>query len=184
MPILQSFLGSLLRPALTLLSKTRLPQTQGSLRLKGLHAPVEVLRDDLGIPAYFCQQYPDVLFAQGFIHAQDRLWQMDFNRRLVQGRLAELLGENALGYDRAMRTLGLRQVAEQEALLMQEQYRQDIQAYCNGVNACIAQNRLPVEFTVLGYRPEPWQIADSLGYNKLMSWTLSANWESEVVRAG
>ena len=183
MPILQSFLGSLLRPALTLLSKTRLPQTQGSLRLKGLHAPVEVLRDDLGIPHIFANNTRDVLFAQGFIHAQDRLWQMDFNRRLVQGRLAELLGENALGYDRAMRTLGLRQVAEQEALLMQEQYRQDIQAYCNGVNACIAQNRLPVEFTVLGYRPEPWQIADSLGYNKLMSWTLSANWESEVVRA-
>ncbi len=183
MSILQSLLGSLLRPALTLLSRTRLPLTQGSLRLNGLHAPVEVLRDDLGIPHIFARNTRDALFAQGFVHAQERLWQMDFNRRLVQGRLAELLGQDALDYDRAMRTLGLRRVAEQETTLMQPQYRQDMQAYCDGVNAGIAQNRLPVEFTVLGYRPEPWQIADSLAYNKLMSWTLSANWESELVRA-
>jgi penicillin amidase len=183
MSILQSILGSVIRPALTLLSRTRLPQTQGSLRLNGLHAPVEILRDNLGIPHIFARNTRDVLFAQGFVHAQDRLWQMDFNRRLVQGRLSVLLGEDALGFDRAMRTLGLRSVAEQEASLMQEQYRQDMQAYCDGVNACIAQGRLPVEFTVLGYRPEPWQIADSLAFNKLMSWTLSANWESEVVRA-
>lgn len=183
MSTIQSLLGSLLRPALTLLSRTRLPLTQGSLRLNGLRAPVEILRDDLGIPHIFAKNTLDALFAQGFVHAQERLWQMDFNRRLVQGRLSELLGEDALSYDRAMRTLGLRQVAEQEATLMQAQYRQDIQAYCDGVNAGIAQNRLPVEFTILGYRPEPWQIADSLSYNKLMSWTLSANWESEVVRA-
>jgi penicillin amidase len=183
MSILQSLLGSVVHPALTLLSRTRLPLTQGSLRLNGLHAPVEVLRDGLGIPHIFARNTRDSLFAQGFVHAQDRLWQMDFNRRLVQGRLAELLGEGALGYDRSMRTLGLRQVAEQEATLMQAQYRQEMQAYCDGVNAGIAQNRLPVEFTVLGYRPEPWQIADSLAYNKLMSWTLSANWESELIRA-
>ncbi len=183
MTLLQSLLGSLLRPSLTLLSRTRLPQTRGSLRLAGLHAPVEVWRDDLGIPHIFALNPQDALFAQGFVHAQERLWQMDINRRLVQGRLAELLGEGALGYDRAMRTLGLRHVAEQEARLLEGQYQQDMQAYCNGVNAGIAQNRLPVEFTLLGYRPDAWQIADCLSYNKLMSWTLSANWESEVVRA-
>ena len=183
MATLQSFLGSLLRPLLTLMSRTRLPQTQGSLRLNGLHAPVEVLRDDLGIPHIFAQNSFDALYAQGFVHAQERLWQMDFNRRLVQGRLAELLGEDALGYDRAMRTLGLRRVAEQEASLLTGEYRQLMQIYCDGVNAGIAQNRLPVEFTLLGYRPDAWQIADCMSYNKLMSWTLSANWESEVVRA-
>jgi penicillin G amidase len=181
--ILQNLLGAILRPALTMLSQTRLPITRGSLRLNGLHAPVEVLRDDLGIPHIFARNTLDALYAQGFVHAQERLWQMDFNRRLVQGRLAELLGEDALGYDRAMRTLGLRQVAEREATLMKEQFRQEMQAYCDGVNAGIAQNRLPVEFTLLGYRPEPWQIPDSLSYNKLMSWTLSANWESEVIRS-
>jgi penicillin amidase len=151
--------------------------------MAGLHAPVEILRDDLGIPHIFALNTQDALFAQGFVHAQERLWQMDINRRLVQGRLAELLGEDALGFDRAMRTLGLRRVAEQEASLLEGQYQQDMQAYCNGVNAGIAQNRLPVEFTLLGYRPDAWQIADCLSYNKLMSWTLSANWESEVVRA-
>lgn len=183
MTLLQSLLGSLLRPTLTLVSRTRLPQTRGSLRMAGLHSPVEILRDDLGIPHIFALNTQDALFAQGFVHAQERLWQMDINRRLVQGRLAELLGEDALGYDRAMRTLGLRRVAEQEAILLEEQYRQDMQAYCDGVNAGIAQNRLPVEFTLLGHRPDAWQIADCLSYNKLMSWTLSANWESEVVRA-
>jgi penicillin amidase len=151
--------------------------------LAGLHASVEILRDDLGIPHIYALNTQDALFAQGFVHAQERFWQMDINRRLVQGRLAELLGEDALGYDRAMRTLGLRRVAEKEASLLEGQYQQDMQAYCNGVNAGIAQNRLPVEFTLLGYRPETWQIADCLSYNKLMSWTLSANWESEVVRA-
>ena len=183
MSILQSLLGSLLRPVLTLVSRTRLPQTQGSLRLTGLHSPVEILRDDLGIPHIFALNTLDALFAQGFVHAQERLWQMDINRRLVQGRLAELFGEDALGYDRAMRTLGLRQVAQQEASLLTGEFKQYMQVYCDGVNASIAQNRLPVEFTLLGYRPDAWQIADSMSYNKLMSWTLSANWESEVVRA-
>ena len=183
MSTLQTLLGSLLRPALTLMSRTRLPQTTGSLHLNGLHAPVEILRDDLGIPHIFATNTLDALFAQGFVHAQERLWQMDFNRRLVQGRLAEILGEDALSFDRTMRTLGLRQVAKREASLLQGEYRQDMQVYCDGVNAGIAQNRLPVEFTLLGYRPEVWTIADCMSYNKLMSWTLSANWESEVVRA-
>ena len=181
--ILQSFLGSLIHPVLNLLSQARLPQTQGSLRLPGLRAPVEILRDDLGIPHIFATNVRDALFAQGFVHAQERLWQMDINRRLIQGRLSELLGGDALGYDRAMRTLGLRRVAELEASLLQGEYRLEMQAYCDGVNAGIAQNRLPVEFTLLGYKPDAWKIADCLSYNKLMSWTLSANWESEVVRA-
>lgn len=122
-------------------------------------------------------------FAQGYIHAQERMWQMDFNRRMVAGRVAEILGEQAVPLDRWTRILGMRRVAEEEVHLLNSPSRAVLQAYADGVNARLSEKRLPVEFTLLQYQPEPWSIADSLSWTKMMAWTLSVNWEAELLRA-
>ncbi len=160
-----------------------LAQQSGKLRLDGLQAPVEIIRDRWGIPHIYAQNHPDLIFAQGYVHAQDRLWQMEFNRRLVAGRLSEILGPVSLDLDRWMRALRMRRTAEQEAALLDESERQMLEAYALGVNARIAQGKLPVEFTLLGFQPEPWIPADTLAWPKMMAWTLCVNWESEILRA-
>jgi penicillin amidase len=184
--LLYPAISPILKTALRIISRTRLPQTRGTMQVKSLEAPVEVLRDRWGVAHIYGRTGRDVVFAQGFIHAQERLWQMDFTRRVVAGRLAEVLGEAALPADRAMRTLGLRQVAEQEANQAPANIHTLIEAYCTGVNAWIetaeARRKLPVEFLLLGYAPEPWQPADSMSWGKLMSWFLAANWATEFLR--
>jgi penicillin G amidase len=179
-------LGSILKPAITLAGKALLPTVRGSMRLAGLASAVEVLRDRWYVPHIFARSVVDLVFAQGFTHAQERLWQMDFNRRVVAGRLAEVLGAPGLAPDRVMRTLGLRRVAEEEAALADADIGRLLISYCAGVNAGIEQargrSRLPLEFRLLGYTPEPWQMADVLGMAKLMDWILAANWSSEFMR--
>jgi penicillin amidase len=160
-----------------------LARTKGTLRLPGLHHEVEVLRDHWGIPHIYASNLHDLLLAQGFVHAQDRLWQMDFHRRLVAGRLSEILGQVTLSVDYWLRILGMRRVAELEVDLLGPQTKLNLEAYAAGINARIAQGRLPVEFTLLRYRPEPWTVADTLSWVKMMSWYLSVNWESELLRA-
>ena len=160
-----------------------LPRTRGTLRLEGLQNPVEVLRDRWGVPHIYSETIPDLMYAQGFVHAQDRLWQMEFSRRLVAGRLSEVLGAETVSLDRWMRTLTMRRVAEQEVGLLDDETRTALEAYAAGVNARIAKGRLPVEFTLVRHKPEPWQVADSLSWIKMMSWILSVNWETEILRA-
>jgi penicillin amidase len=173
------------RACLTWLGRQRLPQTQGRIVVEGLASPVEILRDRWGIPHIYGQTLEDGLFGQGFSHAQDRLWQMDFIRRLMAGRLSEIFGRPTIPLDRWLRILGLYRAAVEEALHLSETERRLSDAYCAGVNAAIDRaraGRLPVEFTLLGYKPEPWQPVDSLAWRKLMSWMLSTNWECELVR--
>ncbi|MGD9049393.1 MAG: penicillin acylase family protein [Anaerolineae bacterium] len=160
-----------------------LARTQGTQRLSGLQDEVQVYRDRWGVPHIYAANEQDLIFGQGFVHAQDRLWQMDFSRRLVAGRLSEVLGEVTLPLDRWMRILGMRRVAEQEIDLLSPETRASLETYAAGVNARIAQGRLPVEFSVLRAKPEPWTVADSVSWIKFMSWTLSVNWESELLRA-
>jgi penicillin amidase len=160
-----------------------LPQTRGTIAVKGLEDSVEVIRDRWGIPHIFAQNETDLMFAQGYVHAQDRLWQMDFQRRLVAGRLSEVLGAVALPVDRWMRILGMRRAAEGDAKLIPGDTRVLIDAYTAGVNAWIARRHAPLEFTLLRYQPEPWTIVDSLSWGKMMAWMLSVNWESELLRA-
>ncbi len=169
--------------ALRTLGRARRPRINGHLRLQGVTAPVEILRDAWGVPHIYARNMHDLLFGQGFVHAQDRLWQMEFQRRLISGRLAEVLGLPVLAVDRHMRILGMRRVAEQEVSLLQGDVRADVEAYTAGVNAGIARQRLPVEFALLRYRPEPWTLADSLSWAKMMAWSLSVNWETELLRA-
>lgn len=186
----ENFLYPLTSPlakvAISILSGSRLPPLRGEQHLKGLRGPVEILRDCWQVPHIFAADPADVLFAQGYVHAQERLWQMDFNRRVVAGRLSEIIGKNGLEADRVMRTLGFRRVAELEASDLPEPVCSLTEAFCQGVNAwietAIQARRLPVEFSLLRYEPEPWTPTDVCGWAKLMSWILAANYAAEFLR--
>ncbi|MDR5682697.1 MAG: penicillin acylase family protein [Armatimonadota bacterium] len=161
------------------------PRVSGSLIVPGLQAPVEVVRDRWGVPHIYARNERDLFFAQGFVHAQDRLWQMEMNRRTGSGRLSEIFGERTLGTDRFLRTIGLRRAAELEWQLLSPQTRGALEAYAAGVNAFLAHagGRLPAEFLILGFRPEPWHPLDSLVFGKLMAYDLGGNWQTEILRA-
>jgi penicillin G amidase len=129
--------------------------------------------------------------AQGYVHAQDRFWEMDFRRHVTAGRLSELFGAGSIGTDRFIRTLGWRRVAEQELALLDEPTRLMLEAYADGVNAWIGGRRgsaLSLEHALLpltgasGYRPEAWTPADSLAWLKAMAWDLRSNMETELER--
>jgi penicillin amidase len=160
------------------------PQLEGTLRLSGLTAPVEILRDKHGVPHIYAQTLADLIRAQGFVHAQDRLWQMEQNRRIARGTLAEVFGEPALDADRFSRIVGFWRAAEAEVALLDDETRQWLTWYAEGVNAYIDQRpgRLGAEFNLLRVRPAPWTAIDSLGHGKVMAWSLSLNWESELTR--
>jgi len=183
MSLSQQLLAATLDLGLAVLGRLRRPRLRGTWHLPGLIAAVEILRDRWGVPHIYAAGAADLMFAQGFVHAQDRLWQMEFQRRLVAGRLAELVGPAALSVDRAVRILGMRRVAEAEVALLDAKTRAALDAYVAGVNACMAREPLPVEFRLLRYRPEPWTAADSLSWTKMLAWSLSVNWESELLRA-
>ena len=160
-----------------------LPQATGEIRLAGVSAPVEILRDRYGIPHIFAQHDEDAVFALGYVHAQDRLWQMEMNRRIAAGRLAEILGPGALETDRFIRTLGVRRAAEANLRGFDAETRRLLDAYAAGVNAFLAGNPvLPPEFWLTGARPEPWTPADSVAWTKMMAWDLGGNWRNELLR--
>lgn len=169
--------------------RTSLPTIDGSLALSGLEEPVTVTRDTDGIPHIKAASERDAYFALGVIHAQDRLWQMDFQRRLGQGRLSEVLGTPTLATDRYMRTLGLYRLAKESLRYLTPETRNALEAYSDGVNAWLEAQReawwraWPVEFYLLRYRPEPWQPADSLVWGRTMGLFLSRNWQEEMLRA-
>lgn len=162
-----------------------LPQIEGTIALEGLTAPVDVLRDRYGVPHIFAESERDAFFALGFVHAQDRLFQMDFARRTGQGRLAELLGPRARAADRLIRSLDLGRASERALAHVPEPARRALEAYAQGVNAFLTWNTrpLPPEFTLLGYRPEPWRPADSILIVKLLALQLSTNAFGELFHA-
>src|SRR5580704_2375067 len=133
--------------------RASLPQRDGTLHLSGLVAPVIVTYDSHGVPHISAANLGDLFFTQGYITAQDRLWQMDMTRRFASGDLAVILGPQYLKYDREQRILGLRQVAEQITAGMDLGQRAQFEAYADGVNAYIAQHQktLPLEFRFLTY---------------------------------
>jgi len=160
-----------------------LPQEEGELRVGGLGKPVEVLRDAFGVPHIYAASLEDAMRALGFVHAQDRLWQMEMNRRTAAGRLSEILGPASLEADRFLRTLGVRRAAEANLPNLDAPTRRLLEAYAAGVNAFLATDPvLPVEFWLTGARPEPWSPVDSLGWIKMMAWNLGGNWRNELLR--
>lgn len=164
--------------------RASLPQTSGEIRVTGLTAPVEIVRDRYGIPHISAKSDADAWFALGFVHAQDRLSQMELTRRLGEGRLAELLGPKALPSDRFMRILGVERDAEAGFAALPTQARAQLDAYAAGVNALLAQHPvLPPELLILRDRPEPWRPVDTLIWARLMALQLSGNWRAELQRA-
>jgi penicillin amidase len=161
-----------------------LPQTTGRLRLRGLEAPVDVLRDRHGVPHIRARGDLDLAFAIGLCHGQDRLWQLEFFRRATAGRLSEFSGPETLKIDRLMRTLGMTRTAEREGEVIASGLRVRLDAYAAGINAAIeTAPALPIEFQILRLDPEPWSVSDLLASAKLMSIGLSTNWEMELYRA-
>ncbi|MEU1971778.1 penicillin acylase family protein [Microbacterium sp. NPDC019599] len=167
------------------------PQVSGEIALAGLDDEVTVQRDALGIPVITAETTHDLFYAQGYVHAQDRFWEMDFRRHVTAGRVAELFGESQVATDSFLRTLGWHEIAEQEVEELDEAARSYYDAYADGVNAYLADHEgsaVSLEYAVLGlqnpdYEIEPWTPADSVAWLKAMAWDLRGNIETETERA-
>ncbi|MFH0991439.1 MAG: penicillin acylase family protein [bacterium] len=151
------------------------PVTSGTVVLDDLKAPVAIHRDEYGIPHIFSESEYDAYFAVGYVHAQERLWQMELMRRAGQGKLAEVLGEPALNIDKMFRTIGIWKMTPELLAELSQETRDDLQAYADGVNRFIeiSGGKLPVEFDLLDITPEPWQPEHSVLISRLMAWELN-----------
>ncbi len=167
-----------------------LPQVDGTIRVEGLTDDVQVLRDEHGIPQVYADNSADLFYAQGFVQAQDRFYEMDFRRHVTAGRLSELLGKQTVETDMFIRTMGWRRVAAREYDLLEPATRAYLDAYSDGVNAYLAgksATQLSAEYTVLGlggldYKPDKWTPVDSLAWMKAMAWDLRGNMDDEIAR--
>jgi len=151
------------------------PITEGTLSVDGLKNDVQIYRDEFGVPHIVAQNEYDLFFAQGYAHAQDRLWQMDMVRRLAQGRVSEILGDRTVEFDKLFRMIGLSQIADTIEQSLHTESRQLLTAYADGINAFMHDNlhRLPIEFDVLNYRPEPWEPRHSIMVARMIAWDLA-----------
>jgi penicillin G amidase len=167
------------------LARRSLPQVDGTVTVQGISAPVEIVRDADAIPHIFAATKRDALFGLGYVHAQDRLWQMELQRRIGHGRLSEIFGAAAIPQDRFLRTVGFGRAARAAWQKMPAAAQAQVDAYLAGVNAFIAAhrgNRLPPEFALLRFEPEPFTGPDVVVWVKMMAWDLSANSTFELLR--
>jgi penicillin amidase len=141
-----------------------LPQLDGKISLPDLSAPVTVTRDAHGVPTIEAKTLEDLFYAQGYVTAQDRLWQMDVMRRFAAGEMSEILGPSLIEHDREQRILGLREIARKSAGALSARDRSYFEAYARGVTTFLSthQDRLPIEFRLLGYKPKTWTVEDCL----------------------
>ncbi len=167
-----------------------LPRYDATLTLNGLHSPVKIYYDDYAVPHIEAASEYDLFFAQGVAHARERLWQMDFQRRAAQGRLSEVLGEGALGFDKLFRTVGIRRIADSlwNSNALSPQTRAAMSAYADGVNAFLdlvkqGDATLPIEFDILQYDPDRWKPQDSMSIIRLMGWELNIAWHIDITIA-
>lgn len=176
------------------LTRRAFPQTDGTVQVSGVASPITIIRDKSGIPHIYASNLHDLFFAQGYVHAQDRLWQMEVNRRGVAGQSSQLMPSTSnLEQDKFVRTLGWRRAAQADYDALDNQPKAILQAYADGVNAFITthENNLPIEFTIVGafgsqglsYKPAPWTPIDTLQWAKAMAWNLSGNWSKEIYQA-
>lgn len=161
-----------------------LPKISGEIQVDGVTSPVEIIRDSQGVPHIKAENLHDLFFAQGYVVAQDRLFQMDLSRRQASGMLSEVVGSAAVNRDKYFRTLGLRRAAEASYQEYSSEGQNVLQWFADGVNAymqeAIQKNKLPVEFFLMGYKPEPWTPIDSLTIGKFMAYDLGGHWESQA----
>lgn len=164
--------------------RAAVPSLTGTLRLRGLERPVEIYRDALGIPHIHASTVHDAFFAQGVVHAQDRLWQMDYDRHRAYGRLAEWLGNRALPQDRLLRRLRLEVSARADYAAVHAETRAMLEAYADGVNAVLhAMPLRPIEYQLLDATPEPWRPWDALAIFKVRHVFTGGIWQAKLWRA-
>ena len=162
-----------------------LPQRDGTVSVSGISGPVDIVRDKDAVTHVFAATKLDTFYGLGYAHAQDRLWQMEFQRRVGHGRLSEVFGPATVATDRFLRTLGTGRAARSAWEALPARARTELNAYVGGVNAFIAAHhgsQLPLEFTVLRFEPEPWSGPDVLVWVKMMAWDLSKNYSFELLR--
>ncbi len=161
------------------------PQTNGTLEVPALQKSVEIFRDEWGVPHISAQTEHDLMVAVGFVHAQDRLWQMELARRAGSGRLSELLDTATLKYDKLFRTLGFARLAEKLERNLHPDSRRLLEDYAEGINAYIQSNKgtYPIEFDMLNFEPEPWTVQHSLLVARLMAWELNFAWWTDLTYA-
>jgi penicillin G amidase len=161
------------------------PATQGSIDATGLHSAVHIYRDDYGVPHVSANDEHDLMYAAGYLHAQDRLWQMDLGRRIGEGRLSELFDTATVTFDKLFRTLQFTHLADSLESHLHPDSRRILQDYADGVNEFIATHKgqYPVEFDMLNYEPEPWTIRHSLLLMRLMAWELNFAWWVDLTYA-
>ena len=168
-----------------LLLRRSLPTIGGEFAVQGVSAPVEIIRDADAIPHIFGATKADAFFGLGYAHAQDRLWQMEFQRRIGHGRLSEIFGAATLPQDRFLRTVGFGRAARAAWASTAPWAQQQINAYVAGINAFLSAHHgsaLPPEFMLLRFEPEPWTGEDVVVWVKMMAWDLSANYSFELLR--
>ncbi len=162
------------------------PVIDGELAVNVLEQDVSVTRDDKGVPHIFAQTNADLYRAQGYVQAQDRLFQMDLARRQASGRLSEIIGEATINSDKHFRTFSLRDAAEKSLSAYDPESKQVLEWFAEGVNAFIAEakekNTLSYEFALLGYEPENWSVEDSITIGKYMAYDLGGNWNALAFR--
>jgi penicillin G amidase len=161
------------------------PATTGSLTLAGLERRATVDRDAYGVPTVSALTEHDLMFAAGFVQAQDRLWQMDLTRRAGEGRLSELFGKQTIPFDRMFRIIGIRKTAEEIVASLDSLSLERLHAFSDGVNACILHGRgkYPAEFDLLGYEPELWTPVHSVIIGRMMAWELNLSWWTDLTYA-
>ncbi len=167
------------------------PQVDGRIHIQGLDGPVDIYRDAMGIPQVYATTQHDLFMAQGYTHAQERFWQMDFWRHIGAGTLSEMFGKSELDTDMFLRTLGWREIAEQEYQALDPESRSLLDAYAEGVNDYLSTHQgttISLEYGVLkllnpGYQPAPWTPINTLTWAKVMAWDLRGNIDEEIERS-
>lgn len=159
------------------------PEYNGTRFFLYLKDTVEIYRDEFAVANISAKNETDLMFAAGYVQAQDRLWQMDLFRRTALGRLSEILGKDALKFDMLFRTLNLKDVAKEIDKMLPDDFKKYLEAYSNGVNAYIDEykGKLPVEFDILDYQPEYWQPEHTILISRLMAWQLNFSWYVDLV---
>lgn len=189
---LKTFLGTLIIiiPALLALgllfnnlSEKSFYPSSGNLAVSGLKQPVKVYFDDYGVPNIFAQNEEDAYFSMGYMHARDRLFQMDLSRRVAEGRLSEIFGAGVMDFDKLFRTIGIARFCYAWYQNISPKTKAVLDSYTKGVNKFIETyyRNLPVEFDALNYRPEPWKPENSLMLARLMAWDLNISWYTDYI---
>jgi len=165
------------------LTKKSFYSETGSFKVKGISKAVNIYKDDFGVSHVAAENEADMYFTMGYMHAQDRLWQMDISRRVAEGRLSEIFGKDALEYDKLFRTIGIKRIVNDLYKQISPKSKEILEQYSKGVNYFIGTHsqKLPLEFDILNYKPYEWKPEHSLMIVRLMGWELNISWYTDFL---